>query len=215
MCLLRHRLLGLCPQSHCPPTKPYEPGLEVLWSISRFACSSFILAGKYMLCCKGKDRLTQLLITLPDDCPRLTYFWKDTCLCSLHVQKYLPPISLSEHMILLFFFNFIWLSLPRGHFWEPKFSCQVGFHLEEESNNTESARIFQHSLVRLHDAFASRFPEQESEQSGLLGGSSSNKGSLLPSQSHPSCCTFSHAALLDDDGCFGAPLIASSASSSS
>lgn len=50
-------------------------------------------------------------------------------------------------------FSFIWLSLSRGHFWEPKFSCQVGFHLEEEGNNTESAGILKHSLVCLHDAF--------------------------------------------------------------
>jgi len=40
-------------------------------------------------------------------------------------------------MVVFFFFNFIWLLLSCGRFWEPKFSCQVCFHLEEESNNTE------------------------------------------------------------------------------
>lgn len=151
-CLLRHKLLGWCPQSHRPPTKPYELCLEVLWSLSHFTCSSLILAGKYLLCCKNNGRFTQLLIILRDDRPRLTYFWKHTCLCSLPVQKYLLLISLSEHDFF-FFLNFIWLSLSCGHFWEPKCSCQVGFHLEEESNSTESACIFKHSLVCLHDAF--------------------------------------------------------------
>lgn len=163
MCLLHHRLLGLCPQSHHPPTKPYKPSLEMLWSIGHFNCSGLILAGKYLLCCKNNGRFTQLVIILPDDRPRLRYFWKHICILCMYTNIFLCSTCLNTWVVFwffccvwllgCFFFSFIWLSLSRGRFWEPKFSCQVGFHLEDEGNNTESAGIFKHLLVCLHDAF--------------------------------------------------------------
>lgn len=72
-----------------------------------------------------------------------------------------------------------------SHFGECKFSCCVGFHLKEESNNTELAGTFEHSLVCLHDASVV-LPGQKWEQSGLLSVSSSNEELLLPPKSCPS-----------------------------
>lgn len=52
------------------------------------------------------------------------------------------------------------------------------------------------------------FPEQKLKQSDLLASSSSNEGSQLLLERHPACQMFSHRALPDSYGSFGAPLIA-------
>lgn len=185
----------------------------MLWSISRFTCFSLILAGKYLLCCKSSGRFTLLLIILPDDCPRLTYFWKHACLC-LHVQKHLPLIPYLKYVGLclgLFFFffslNFIRLLLSCDHFWEPKFSCQVGIHLDKEAvAQSQHVSLNTHLFAYVIHLYC--FPEQKLKQSDLLASSPSNEGSLLLLQRHSSCQMFLRAALLDGYGSFGAPLIA-------
>lgn len=58
-------------------------------------------------------------------------------------------------MRILNFFNMLKASFgfhSHSHFGDCKFSCHVGFHLKEESNNTELACTFEHLLVYLHDA---------------------------------------------------------------
>lgn len=108
---------------------------------------------------------------------------------------------------ILNFFNMLKASFgfhSHSHFGDCKFSCHVGFHLKEESNNTELACTFEHLLVYLHDA-SMLLPEQKWEQSGLLSVSSSNEELLLPSDSCPSCPLFTYAALGDGVGRFGAP----------
>lgn len=152
-CLLCHKLLVLHPQSHHTPTKPSEPHLGVCWSIGHFICSSLILSGKCLLCCKSNSRFTRLLITLPDDRPRLTHVWNRTCLCPLCIQI----ISSCDFPIwTLFFFKkptLFGLHYHVASFRNLHLVVWVGFHLEEESNSRESASVFKYSLLCLHDVF--------------------------------------------------------------
>lgn len=72
-----------------------------------------------------------------------------TCLYPLQF----PAISISEDEDLKNFLKIFYLAFTLIlTFGKYKFSCPVGFHLKEESNNTELAGTFEHSLVCLHDA---------------------------------------------------------------
>lgn len=157
--------------------------------------------------CKNNGRFTQLLIILPDDRLRLAYFWKHTRLWFLHVQKYLPLISLSEHMNLFFFFTLFGFHYHVATFGNLNLVVRL-VSIWRRKPITQSRHVSLNTHLFAYMMCLSCSPEQKSEQSGLLGSSSSNEGSLLPSESHPSCHTFSHAALLDGDGSFGAPLTA-------
>lgn len=58
-------------------------------------------------------------------------------------------------MRILKFFSVLKASFgfhSHSHFGHCKFSCHVGFHLKEESNNTDLVCTFEHSVVYLHDA---------------------------------------------------------------
>lgn len=145
-----YEVLGLCPQSYHPPTKPCKPSYGSVWSISHFTSSSLILTGQCLLYCKNNISCTWLLIVFPHVCPRLAYFWNHTCLYPLHF----PPIYLSEDEVLNFLKNILFGSHAHSHIGECKFSfCVSSFHLKEESNNTELTNTeFEHSLVCLHDA---------------------------------------------------------------
>lgn len=195
-CLLCHKLLVLHPQSHHTPTKLSEPHLEVCWSIGHFICSSLILSGKCLLCCKSNSRFTRLLITLPDDLPRLTHVWNRTCLCPLCIQI----ISSCDFPIWTLFFlkkN----TLFGLHYHVASFRnlhLVVGLvSIWKRKAIAESQPLSLNTHFFAYLMYLSCFIEQ----SVFLGGSCSNEGSHLPSENHPSCHVLSHAATLDGDDC--------------